>query len=150
MLDFCPVCDNMLYMRGSDRGEVTLACSYCDTREPLKLEPSRPRSLMVTETNYQDERAKYMHLVTVLLHQDPTLPRTAELRCPNAECVRREGAPASVLFYKYDKRNLKYLYSCAHCRFFWGPEGLARYAEDDDRSASPSASPSPPVGGPAK
>ena len=58
------------------------------------------------------------------MHEDPTLPRVDSIPCPNKECTRPARAPGSVVFIKYDAVNLKFLYSCGHCKRFWGPPEL--------------------------
>lgn len=117
-MKFCGVCDNLLYVKIAGGG-VVHQCNYCsssyedgDSRDPI------------IETNYRDDRAKYHHLLTPLVHEDPTLPRVSNVACPNEACTRKPGQASSVLYIKYDMVNLRFLYSCSHCRAFWGPEEL--------------------------
>jgi DNA-directed RNA polymerase subunit M/transcription elongation factor TFIIS len=117
---FCDVCDNLLYVKQSPGdGGLIYQCNYCysaydagDTTEPI------------VETDYRDDRAKYHHLLTPLVHEDPTLPRVDNVVCPNADCSRPSRAKGKVLYIKYDPANLRFLYSCSYCKAFWGPEEL--------------------------
>lgn len=129
----------MLYVKLSG-GEVVHQCNYCsssyehgDSRDPI------------IETNYMDDRAKYHHLLTPLVHEDPTLPRVSDVACPNKGCTRKHGDPPSVLYIKYDVVNLRFLYSCTHCRAFWGPDELGVFLPG--ASTSPEKSPSRPKSG---
>ena len=120
---FCEVCDNLLYVKQAvaEGGgpKVIYQCNYCssvydagDSGEPIM------------ETDYRDDRAKYHHLLTPLIHEDPTLPRVDNVACPNKECTRPPRKKGSVLYIKYDPTNLRFLYSCSYCKAFWGPEEL--------------------------
>jgi DNA-directed RNA polymerase subunit M/transcription elongation factor TFIIS len=116
-MKFCAVCDNLLYVKLDDGGYV-YQCNYCSSR----FEPSEDDAV-VSEVNYRDDRAKYHHLLTPLLHEDPTLPRV-DLPCPNKDCTRPARGRSDVLYIKYDAVNLRYLYSCGYCKHFWGPDEL--------------------------
>lgn len=118
-MKFCEVCDNLLYVKLGDNG-IMHQCNYCDNVEEYDQDNAEP----VFDTDYKSERAKYHHLLTPLVHQDPTLPRVDNVSCPNKKCTRAPKSKSEVLFIKYDPVNMKFLYSCAHCKHFWGPEEL--------------------------
>jgi DNA-directed RNA polymerase subunit M/transcription elongation factor TFIIS len=117
-MKFCEVCDNLLYIKLAG-GVLTNQCNYCGCAYPVEAtgEP-------VLDTDYRDDRAKYHHLLTELLHDDPTLPRVDNVPCPNEACSRPARAKGNVLYVKYDPVNLRFLYSCGYCKAFWGPEEL--------------------------
>lgn len=112
------MCDNLLYVKLSG-GEVIYQCNYCSSTYDVG-DSSEP----IVETDYRDDRAKYHHLLTPLLHEDPTLPRVDTVPCPNKGCTRAPRQKGRVLYVKYDALNLRFLYSCEHCKAFWGPEEL--------------------------
>lgn len=134
-MKFCDVCDNLLYVKQTvlDGGGPGIAyqCNYCssvyeagDSGEPI------------AETDYRDDRAKYHHLMTPLIHEDPTLPRVDNVACPNKQCSRPARAKGSVIYIKYDPTNLRFLYSCSYCRAFWGPEELGVYTASAAKGAA--------------
>lgn len=121
-MKFCDVCDNLVYIKLTD-GRLTNQCNYCGCAYPVETS-NEP----VTDTDYRDDRAKYHHLLTDLLHEDPTLPRVDDVKCPNGKCTRPARAKGDVLYVKYDANNMRFLYSCAHCKAFWGPEDLKEFS----------------------
>ena len=128
-MKFCEVCDNLLYVRLAD-GDVVHQCNYCGWSCP-SADPDEP----ICETDYRDDRAKYHHLLTPLVHEDPTLPRVDNVPCPNKDCTRPPRKKGSVLYIKYDPRNLRFLYSCSYCKSFWGPEELGPFFRPDKGGA---------------
>nr|WRJ69776.1 putative DNA-directed RNA polymerase subunit Rpb9/RpoM [Oceanusvirus sp.] len=117
-MKFCEVCDNLLYVKLDDAGAFVYQCNYCSSQ----FKPASQDSV-VAEVNYRDDRAKYHHLLTPLVHEDPTLPRV-DIACPNKSCPRPPRKKGDVLYIKYDHVNLRYLYSCGYCKHFWGPAEL--------------------------
>lgn len=116
---FCEVCDNLLYVKLDDSSSFVYKCNYCSST----FKPA-PGDTTVSETNYRDDRARYHHLLTPQVHDDPTLPRVSTIPCPNKECTRPARKSGSVLYIKYDPVNLKFLYTCTYCKHFWGPSEL--------------------------
>jgi len=118
---FCEVCDNLLYVKVA-AGALVDQCNYCGCSYSVESSTAP-----VLETDYRDDRAKYHHLLTELLHEDPTLPRVDNVPCPNEACSRPSRAKGNVLYVKYDPVNVRFLYSCCYCKAFWGPEELKVY-----------------------
>ena len=57
------------------------------------------------------------------LCHDPTLPKVNNILCPNDDCpTNKDGTPKEVVYLKYDKDNLKYLYMCCVCHHSWKHE----------------------------
>ncbi|AUF82338.1 putative DNA-directed RNA polymerase subunit Rpb9/RpoM [Tetraselmis virus 1] len=135
-MKFCEVCDNLLYVKLGDSGnKLMYQCNYCSS----SFDPS-PDDTLVSETNYRDDRAKYDHLLTPLVHEDPTLPRVDGIACPNKECTRPARKRGSVLYIKYDPVNLKFLYSCTYCKHFWGPDELGVSYNPENTTSSDASS----------
>jgi DNA-directed RNA polymerase subunit M/transcription elongation factor TFIIS len=118
---FCDLCDNMTYVRTAETSGLLSFCNYCNTTQPID---TARHSIVMSDISYNDEQAKYQHFLTPRIHDDPTLPRVSDIACPNAACTRAEGQDNSVLFIKYDAQNMCFLYSCSHCKHFWGPDGI--------------------------
>jgi DNA-directed RNA polymerase subunit M/transcription elongation factor TFIIS len=118
-MNFCDVCENILYDKLDDTGKLVHHCNYCSMTYDNYV-----HARVVSETHYRDDRAKYHHLLTPLIHEDPTLPRVSSVPCPNKHCKRPADALHRVVYIKYDPRNMKYIYSCSYCHTFWGPAEL--------------------------
>ena len=118
-MKFCSVCDNMLYIDVRDNGKMVWNCVYCMKPDDVANASDTNSSIMVSSVDYKNEKAKYQHLMTPYIHHDPTIPHVSNIPCPNPECTRKKGDAQDVIFIKYDHDNLKYLYSCSHCKHFW-------------------------------
>jgi DNA-directed RNA polymerase subunit M/transcription elongation factor TFIIS len=121
---FCKICQNLLFVKVAEDGGLVASCNYCLSKEDLAAEGGG--AVVVSETSYKTDAAKYSHLMTPLLHEDPTLPRVTDVRCPNRGCVKPGGEPDRALFVKYDGDNMRFLYSCCFCKHFWVPGAFGR------------------------
>jgi DNA-directed RNA polymerase subunit M/transcription elongation factor TFIIS len=118
-MKFCNVCDNMLYIEVRDNGNMLWNCVYCVAPDPSANEKVTNASVLVSSVDYKNEKAKYQHLMTPYIHKDPTIPHVSNIPCPNPECTKKPEDDDDVIYVKYDYDNLKYMYSCTHCKFFW-------------------------------
>ena len=109
----------MLYINVRDNGKMVWNCVYCMKPDDVANSTETNSSIMVSSVDYKNEKAKYQHLMTPCVHQDPTIPHVSNIPCPSADCTRKASDPHDVIFIKYDLENLKYLYSCSHCKHFW-------------------------------
>ena len=50
---------------------------------------------------------------------DPTLPRVANVLCPNSAC---NPAEKEIVCIRYDETNCKYVYLCCTCDTVWKTE----------------------------
>ena len=67
-----------------------------------------------------DQSNSYELSVNEFTKLDPTLPRIRTIRCPNQQCPSvEEGVTNEVLYMRYSKADMKYLYMCAHCDTTW-------------------------------
>ena len=76
---------------------------------------------LVMETSIQAQASEsYRVFVNEYTKQDPRLPHTSNLKCPNVSCGSRTGqAKADVIYMKYDTANMKFLYICTVCDTQW-------------------------------
>jgi hypothetical protein len=120
---FCEICQNLLFVRPSEKRSLVASCSYCLSKTDMGAGGSGGSggAVVVSDTAYKSDAAKYSHLMTPLLHEDPTLPRVRDVPCPNPACTKPAGEASYALFVKYDAENLKFLYSCTFCKHFWVP-----------------------------
>ena len=45
-----------------------------------------------------------------------------DIKCPNSECksiVNEPPLPSDILYIKYNKSEMKYIYTCNHCGQSW-------------------------------
>lgn len=115
LLQFCPVCDNMLYIRTTDEG-TQYHCRSC--RHVQAIAPDK-EAVCVTDTLLSDDAIRYMRYVSPMLHTDPSMPHSASIPCRSEHCTRPPGEASDVVVVKYDYERLRFLYSCAHCKAFW-------------------------------
>ena len=65
---------------------------------------------------------KNVKTVNEYTKMDPTLPRIANMPCPNANCKTNKQGDKSeqdVIYMRYDNSNLKYIYICQCCESSW-------------------------------
>jgi hypothetical protein len=118
-MKFCPVCDNMLYMRTDDNLHLTMFCKNCAFS---RVEDARNLSEPITDTriNYGDDENKQSALyIDESVRHDVTLPRVNNITCPNPNCSRPEGKDNEVIYVKSDPIDMKFVYCCCHCNAVW-------------------------------
>ena len=65
------------------------------------------------ETVIQEKASEsYKIILNEFTRQDPTLPHTKEIKCPDEGCPSNNGGERDVILMKYDKENLKFIYMC--------------------------------------
>lgn len=115
-MEFCEVCNNMLYVKTNENRHLVKYCKHC---EFSKVE-TNIGSVKISETMYTEDDLLYNQNINKYLRYDPTLRRIndAQIQCPNADCNNGEK-PQQVLYIKYHPQNMKYLYVCDHCGHIW-------------------------------
>lgn len=117
-MEFCDVCDNMLYVMTNEERNLVKYCKHCD----FKREDNSNGSIKISETMYTEDDMLYCQNINKYLRHDPTLRRIndSQIVCPNRVCPTiDENAPQQVLYIKYHPQNMKYLYVCDHCGHIW-------------------------------
>lgn len=126
-MNFCKTCGNMLYMSirveeggggdgGGARPRITSSCKSCGSSSELDKQQC---TAAMFSTNYGDDQMAYKQFMTPHITHDPTLPHASDIECINPNCGRPEDKPRDVIYVKYDRDNLKYMYHCTHCKEFW-------------------------------
>ena|SRR6056300_732827 len=115
-MEFCEVCDNMLYVKTNEEKKLVKYCKHCQFE---KIETNNS-AIRISQTIYSEDDLLYNQNVNKYLRFDPTLRRIRDphITCPNAEC----SAPPDknqVIYIKYDAKNMKYLYVCETCGETW-------------------------------
>ncbi len=131
-MKFCEVCDNMMYMSLSDGTRdpdmvseggsaheksklLVYYCKNCGHRVRARADVKE----CVVDATYVDDAAHAQQFATMNIIHDPTLPRVDNIKCTNAQCTKPSDASNEVIYFKYDHKNLKYMYHCTYCRHFW-------------------------------
>ena len=125
-MHFCKVCENMYYIRLKDDDSNSLIY-YCrkSGNEDDTLGATL-NNICVSKTSIKKKEGNVHHLVNEYTKLDPTLPRVANIPCPNPACVSnrppeesKEVTPHEVIYLRYDDAALKFVYICSHCDKVW-------------------------------
>lgn len=139
---FCSVCQNMLYIAESKKDEnetntsmLNFTCKNCG----YILENNNNQTRLISEKqftdtsdknnnenenscimkiNCEDDIKNFKQYQTPFIKYDYTLPRLRNVKCPN-NCKEQDGLPSEVICIKYDTKNIKFLYFCTACEYFW-------------------------------
>ena len=135
-MKFCEVCDNMMYMTLSDgtrdpdlltdkdstattstatKKLLVYYCKNCGHRVKARADLNE----CVVDASYVDDAAHAQQFATTNIMYDPTLPRVDNIKCTNVKCTKPADASNDVIYFKYDHKNLKYMFSCTYCQQFW-------------------------------
>ena len=91
-------------------------CKQCSNREDINAN----ESICVIDINHVDDDTIYQQFINKNLKYDNTLPRVTNIECVNPSCNgKAEKKGNLVIVVKYDFTNMKYLYNCEHCGYFW-------------------------------
>lgn len=136
-MQFCPACDNKLYMQIGQTADVplTLYCKHCPYTKDLQNTRGDDSASTVGGTderyafdpcmcrsNYSSNHPLYYStVVNEYTFDDPTLPRLT-ISCQNESCPSHtdpEHHDPEVLFVRYNDQDMKFMYLCKHCRQCW-------------------------------
>ena len=112
----------MYYLRmGSDSDtSLTYYCRNCGNEDPSLA----TQGLCVSNTTLKRSSQKYAHVVSSYTKDDPTLPRTSAIRCPNPQCPAAKSGENEVVYMRYDDAQMKYLYICTKCDTMWKADNV--------------------------
>ena len=84
-MKFCTECNNMYYIKvnGEDANTLVYYCRFCghEDNEPAES------GVVVLRTEYKKTEQQFSHMVNRYIKHDPTLPRIANVKCPNDSCT---------------------------------------------------------------
>jgi len=127
-MDFCDICDNLLYLRTDDNTTLIKYCKHCNFIKPDDSVFRNQKAVKVAESLYSDDDLLYLQHQNKYLRYDPSLPRISDpaISCPNEECSGPKDAAKNgvefknqVLYVKYHPVHMKYLYCCDYCGTTW-------------------------------
>ena len=118
-MNFCKDCDNLLEIvietpeDQAQKSFLTFKCNCCN----LVFSKEDSKSLLtdncIYKLNFNTENIKIDSMINEYVHEDITLPRVKNIKCPNANCPADQ---AEILYIKYDNEAMKYLYVCCDCQ----------------------------------
>lgn len=117
-MKFCTQCDNMLYIKinSDNNNQLNYYCRSCGFEDTSLLQ----QGLCVLDTQIQKKEQKFNHIVNKYTKLDPTLPRIYNMKCPSETCPSNDKAqPTEIIYMRYDDNNLKYIYICPTCDYYW-------------------------------
>lgn len=117
-MEFCKVCQNMLYLKAEKDQPLVKYCKYCPYQE--SEEANVNKAICVSKTMYSEDDLLYLQHRNAYLRFDPTLPRVQDPKivCENADCSGPKDKP-QVLYVKYHPVHMKYFYTCDYCGHTW-------------------------------
>ena len=94
-----------------------------NTDNEAKLDDSNENPNLVYTVNYDDVNEE-VEVINEFTKYDPTLPVTDVIPCPNQACVsnhsdEKKRAKREIIYIRYNKTELLYIYMCKHCNATW-------------------------------
>lgn len=115
-LNFCPNCDNMMELYSDEEVKTLyLGCKCCG----IKTEYLKNKCIYSNE--YNINLSEIINMNDNLVH-DITLPvikNNPNISCPNTECSSHKDKSQEIIYIKYDKESMGYMYVCKHCSQKW-------------------------------
>jgi hypothetical protein len=109
-------------INGDYANKLTYYCRYCKNVDETISE----EGVCVLNTQFkQSGEQNFSHIINEYTKTDPTLPRIYTMECPNMDCPthkKKEGKEtpkAEIIYFRYDDKNLQYLYICKTCDHIW-------------------------------
>lgn len=126
-MDFCQVCNNLLYFReqapteAGERRVLQKVCKSCGFSKVM--DSALNGAVKITGSMYSEDDLLYMQYKNKYLRFDPTLPRVRDpnIRCPTAECPGNKEA-GRVLYVKYHPVHMRFFFCCEECGTTWRRE----------------------------
>jgi len=115
-MEFCELCDNMLYIKSNEEKKLVKYCKHCEFE---KIDNSNT-AVKISETMYSEDDLLFNQHINKYLRFDPTLRRIKDplITCPNKEC-KSDTDNQQIIYIKYHSKDMKYLYVCSECGETW-------------------------------
>ena len=115
---FCTNDNNMLYIKIDKDEKLKYYCKLCLSE--YKLNELNKKDKCVYKQNYNTNSYSYVTHTNDNIFNDPTLPRINNLDCINKDCeTHTKGKDKEILYIKYSKKDLKFIYCCTVCKTKW-------------------------------
>ena len=117
-MHFCPVCNNMFYLRIDEENpnKLDYYCRNCGHEDKLLAHDN----MCISKTFIKKNDQSFNHIINEYTKLDPTLPRVNTILCPNPECeTNTQNKKREIIYIRYDDTNMKYVYLCSECSTIW-------------------------------
>ena len=125
-MDFCPCCDNLLYLKidtEQDNTDLTKKCYHCNYTNKLDIKDKTNDKCLYKNINNVD-KLKYFITKKENLRHDPTIPHINVIPCPNQKCPSYSGKKNDIFYVSLNDDKLLYLYVCNNCMTHWTNENI--------------------------
>lgn len=119
-MDFCEFCNNMYYIKeksdNDDTQDLIYYCKNCGSEKEIK---NSQESRKILSNDCDTIQSKYLQYINPNIIYDLTIPHVNNVNCTNDNCTKKPTESNDVMYIKYDHQNIKYLYFCTYCKYFW-------------------------------
>ena len=123
-MKFCNTCSNMYYIKleGDNCDKISYYCRNCGNTNNELIEEGK----CILKENITKNENKFNISINQYTKLDCTLPRINYIKCPNEKCnsndINFNANDREIIYIRYDHINMKYMYLCSHCDFYWNTE----------------------------
>ena len=114
--NFCDDCNNTMYIYlDKDISKLYLYCKTCQNKKEYD------GTLLYNNDNNNIDISESINN-NKFINYDITLPhiKSDNIKCPNNDCKSIvENIKSDIIYIKYDKNNMKYIYTCNYCSQKW-------------------------------
>ena len=128
-MDFCNICVNMLYTKVDEEKNLVNYCKNCLYEEIVTSTESK----LIINSLYDDKNNFNLHLNKYIKY-DPTIPKVNNITCLNSKCSKEKDQDNNILVIKYDNINLKYVYFCCYCDYYWNNDTKIKKANKEEET----------------
>ena len=119
-MDFCEFCSNMYYIKektdDEDVQDLVYYCKNCGSEKKIK---DSQQSKKILSNDCDTMQSKYLQYINPNIIHDLTIPHVNNVNCTNNSCTKKSTEENDVMYIKYDHKNIKFLYFCTFCQYFW-------------------------------
>ena len=114
-MNFCNVCDNILYLyEDDDTKKLYLGCKSCGNSQENKQTCIYDNNLSIDLSKSIGQNKHLREDITL-----PSIKDNPNISCPNTECPTHTKGVSEILYMKYDKEDMRYMYLCKSCNQTW-------------------------------
>ena len=113
-MQFCTVCDNMMFMNVDKEEFLTFVCRKCNNVV------THPKATLCVKPDYGDDEEAFRSKMNENTVYDATCQRVDTIACTQCDVK-----PVEMIVVKYDDRRMKYAYMCQHCRHVYTATDVA-------------------------
>jgi len=125
----------MYYIKQQDDLSMMYYCKNCNSEKQLNTSitvnnndnndnddnaiTTQNKSHKILSNNFEIGNSTYKQYLNDNIIYDHTIPHVNNIVCKNTNCTKKDEEDNDVMYIKYDKTNIRYLYYCVHCHHFW-------------------------------